>query len=74
MLCWTIIKNHPWVDGTKRAGYGALVATLAVNGWRLDPSLSDDEIADRIIEVAVSGANHAPFHGWVQLPVRTHNT
>ena len=74
MLCWTIVKNHPWVDGNKRAGYGALVTTLAANGWRLDPSLSDDEIADRIIEVAASEADHAPFHDWVQLRVRTDNT
>ena len=74
MLCWTITRNHPWVDGNKRAGYGTLVATLAVNSWRLDPSLSDDEIADRIIEVAASGANHAPFHDRVQLRVRTDNT
>ena len=74
MLCWTIVKNHPWIDGNKRAGYGALVTTLAANGWRLDPSLSDDEIADRIIEVAASEANHAPFHDWVQIRVRADNT
>ncbi len=74
MLCWTIVKNHPWVDGNKRAGYGALVTTLAANGWRLDPSLSDDEIADRIIEVAASEANHVPFHDWVQTRVCADNT
>ncbi len=66
MLCWTIVKNHPFVDGNKRAGYGALVTMLAANGLRLDPGLSNDDIADRVIEVAAGDWDLGAFHDWLK--------
>ena len=65
LLCWTVVKNHPFFDGNKRAGYGALVTTLAANGMRLDPNLTDDEIADTIIEIASGDRDVDAFQDWV---------
>ncbi|HKX23290.1 MAG TPA: type II toxin-antitoxin system death-on-curing family toxin [Rhizorhapis sp.] len=30
-----LVKNHPFVDGNKRAGFMAMGVFLAVNGWAL---------------------------------------
>jgi prophage maintenance system killer protein len=31
-----ICKNHPFVDGNKRAGFAAMLAFLTDNGWRFE--------------------------------------
>ncbi len=65
LLCWTIVRNHPFIDGNKRAGYAAPVTTLAVNGLRLRPEFRDDDIADRIIGPAAGECGEDAFQDWV---------
>ena len=65
MLCWTVVKNHPFVDGNKRAGYGALVTMLAANGLQLDPGLTSEEVAERIVEVASGERDFKAFQDWL---------
>ncbi len=45
-----IVKNHPFVDGNKRAGLLCATVFLGLNGIRL--SASDDELYDLTIAVA----------------------
>ena len=35
--CAGIVRNHPFVDGNKRAGLLSARVFLALNGWRLEP-------------------------------------
>ena len=40
-LCVGIVRNHPFVDGNKRAGILAANAFLALNGYRFEPEEAD---------------------------------
>lgn len=64
MICHAVMKNHAFIDGNKRTGYGALVMTLAANGYRLEAS--DEEITDRMIATAAGHDGHEPLAGWVR--------
>lgn len=39
---YAIIKNHPFVDGNKRAGYLAMLYILRVNGYEIDYGKAND--------------------------------
>ena len=49
-LLESIIKNHPFVDGNKRAGY--TLGRLTLITFDLDLKASDDEEYDMVIQVA----------------------
>ncbi len=38
-LCLRIAKNHPFIDGNKRAALGSMIEFLNINGHDLDPLL-----------------------------------
>jgi death-on-curing protein len=35
--CFGIVRNHPFVDGNKRAGLLSARVFLALNGWQFEP-------------------------------------
>ena len=49
-LCASICRNHPFVDGNKRAAFVALGVALGLNGFELDAT--EREAADRILTLA----------------------
>ena len=51
-LGFSLIKNHPFLDGNKRVGHAAIVAFLRLNGQRLVASVDE---AERIILGVASG-------------------
>jgi death-on-curing protein len=50
-LFHSIIANHPFVDGNKRAAWLTMYVFCAKNGVRIEPS-GDDEAYDFVIAVA----------------------
>ena len=52
-LGFSLISNHPFIDGNKRIGHAALEAFLMLNGYELAASVDD---AERIIMAVASGA------------------
>lgn len=59
-----LVKNHPFVDGNKRAGAIAALVFLDSNGW--EPTASNDQVVDLTLGVAESryGKPHvADFFG-----------
>jgi death on curing protein len=50
-LLHSIVANHPFVDGNKRAGWLLTYVFLAKNGVELDPA-DDDEAYDFVVAVA----------------------
>lgn len=64
MICHAVMKNHAFIDGNKRTGYGALVMTLAGNGYRL--VAEDREITDMMIATAAGHDGHEPLAAWVR--------
>lgn len=63
-LCFGICRNHPFVDGNKRAGFVALGTALALNDLYLDALESE---ATRIIEGVADGrVSEDELRAWVE--------
>ena len=62
-LCYGLIRDHPFVDGNKRAGFLAAYTFLAVNGWGLEAE--EDEIVSTIEGVAEGSTSEAALAAWV---------
>ncbi|NOS82793.1 MAG: type II toxin-antitoxin system death-on-curing family toxin [Nitrospira sp.] len=42
-LCFSLVLNHPFIDGNKRIGHAAMEVFLMVNGQELRASVDDQE-------------------------------
>ncbi len=42
-LCFSLVGNHPFVDGNKRVGHAAMETFLVVNGAEIDAGLDEQE-------------------------------
>jgi death-on-curing protein len=63
-ICFSIVKNHPFVDGNKRAGHAAMEIFLLLNGYEI--SASADEQEQIILQIASSKINRAHFEEWLK--------
>lgn len=63
-LAFSLIKNHPFVDGNKRIGHAALEAMLMLNGQELDAEI--DEAEAEILGVAAGNRTREEFETWVR--------
>ena len=59
-----LAKNHPFVDGNKRAAFLAVGLFLRLNGQRLTASQADATVA--ILSVAAGELNEADFVHWLR--------
>ena len=59
-----LAKNHPLVDGNKRAAFLAVGLFLAMNGYRLQASQADATLT--VMDVAAGVMNEATFAQWVR--------
>ncbi|NDZ12684.1 type II toxin-antitoxin system death-on-curing family toxin [Variovorax sp. WS11] len=59
-----IAKNHPFVDGNKRAALLAVGLFLALNGWRLNVAQAEATLV--MFEVAASAIDEQGFAAWVR--------
>ena len=62
-----IVRNHPFVDGNKRAGLLALQAFLFLNDWRFDPDQADE--VKTILALAAGDAEEADLARWIEANV-----
>jgi death-on-curing protein len=42
-LCFSLVGNHPFVDGNKRVGHAAMETFLVLSGAEIDAGLDDQE-------------------------------
>jgi death on curing protein len=42
-LCFSLIQNHPFLDGNKRVGHAAMETFLVLNGAEVDARVDDQE-------------------------------
>jgi len=66
-LGFSIIQNHPFVDGNKRTGHAAIEIFLLVNGFELEKSVDEQEKV--ILQVASGKMSRAAFADWLQTAV-----
>jgi death-on-curing protein len=66
-LGFSLIKNHPFVDGNKRIGHGAMEMMLRINGFEIDAPIDEQEKI--ILAVAAGEMAREPFTEWIRAHV-----
>ncbi len=59
-----IVKNHPFLDGNKRAGFMAAYTFLGINGFRLDAP--EEEAVFQTLALAAGEIDAAEFSAWLE--------
>jgi death-on-curing protein len=67
-LGFSLIQNHPFVDGNKRVGHAALETFLVLNGHELAADVDEQERV--ILAVAAGALDRSGFAAWVAAHVR----
>jgi len=63
-LSFSLIKNHPFVDGNKRTGHAAMETFLLLNGYEIDATVDEQERV--IVQVAASELGREEFTSWLR--------
>ncbi len=59
-----VVRNHPFVDGNKRAAFLSVGMFLALNGYRLVASQAEATVV--ILALAASEIDEAEFAAWLR--------
>ena len=51
-LCFSLVMNHPFIDGNKRVGHAAMETFLILNGFEIDADVDEQE---RLIVALAAG-------------------
>lgn len=71
-LCYSLVRNHPFVDGNKRIGYAAADVFLRINGMKLTAPVDD---AERIVLALASGdLSRETLQEWIERHVTTRDS
>lgn len=63
-LGFSLIKNHPFVDGNKRIGHASMEAMLMLNGFELSASV--DESETEVLAVAAGDRTREQLQAWLE--------
>lgn len=63
-LCYSLVRNHPFVDGNKRIGHAAMETLLVLNGYELRASVEDAEATIR--SVATGTMSREQLAEWIR--------
>jgi death-on-curing protein len=67
-LGFSLIMNHPFIDGNKRVGHAATEAVLMLNGFELAAEIDDAEA--EILAVAAGQRTRDEFQAWIEKHMR----
>jgi death-on-curing protein len=63
-VCYSLIQNHPFVDGNKRVGHAAMETFLVLNGHEIDALVDEQERI--VLAVAAGRLGRDEFTEWVR--------
>ncbi|MEH2361943.1 type II toxin-antitoxin system death-on-curing family toxin [Nostoc sp.] len=63
-LGFSLIKNHPFIDGNKRIGHAAMEVFLVLNGFEINAALDEQEQV--ILQVASGELGRDKFTEWLR--------
>jgi len=64
-LGFSLIKNHPFVDGNKRTGHAAVETFLVLNGYEIEATVDEQE--NVILQIAAGELGREEFTRWMCL-------
>lgn len=62
-LGFSLIRNHPFVDGNKRTGHAAMESFLMLNGYEINASVDEQEKV--ILQLASGEIGREDFATWL---------
>ena len=71
-LGYSLIQNHPFVDGNKRIGHAAMEVFLVMNQYEIIADVNEQE--DLILKVASGTVNREEFTQWIREHLQNHTT
>ncbi len=63
-LAFSLIQNHPFVDGNKRTGHGAMETFLVLNGFEINATLDEQEQV--VLQVASGKLGRGQLIAWLR--------
>lgn len=63
-LAFSLVKNHPFVDGNKRVGHAAMETFLVLNGYELQAGVDEQERI--VLGLAAGTVGREEFTEWVR--------
>ena len=67
-LCFSLVNNHPFVDGNRRVGHAAMETLLILNGFEI--VASTDEQEQLVLGLAAGQLSRENLVGWLRGHVR----
>jgi death-on-curing protein len=68
-LCYSLIMNHPFIDGNKRVGHAAMETFLILNGFEINASIDEQERI--ILDLAAGKLGRAAFTTWLNNHIKS---
>lgn len=68
-LGFSLVCNHPFMDGNKRIGHAAMETLLILNGWEIVAGVDEQE--HLILQLAAGTLKRDEFTSWVESHVHT---
>ena len=62
-LGYSLIQNHPFLDGNKRTGHAAMEVFLLLNGFEIQSSLDEQERI--VLQIASGEMDREAFTLWL---------
>ncbi len=66
-LCFSLVMNHPFIDGNKRIGHAAMETFLILNGYEIEATISEQE--QLILDLATGNITRESFIKWLKYHV-----
>ena len=63
-LCYSLVMNHPFIDGNKRIGHAAMETFLILNGYEVDARIDEQERI--ILSIAAGKLTQDTFCNWLK--------
>jgi death-on-curing protein len=64
VLAFSLVKNHPFVDGNKRTGQMAMEAFLLINGFEISANVDEQEVI--FLRLASSEITREELIEWIE--------
>jgi len=68
-LSFSLIQNHPFVDGNKRTGHAAMEVFLILNGFEIEARVDEQEQV--ILQLASGELKREEFTEWLRAKIVT---
>ena len=62
-LCFSLVMNHPFIDGNKRVGHAAMETFLILNGFEINATVDEQERI--ILDLAAGQMKRDAFVFWL---------